>query len=207
MTGRRHWETVYQSRPEQQLSWYQEDPQVSLNLVKNAGLDKDDPIIDVGGGASMLVDCLLERYYRDISVLDISATALQLNRDRMDQQADLVHWIASDICNFNPQRKYALWHDRALFHFLTEEESRRQYTKVMQKALTPGGQAIFATFAVEGPRQCSGLDTLRYDQDRLLEVLGPDFRLLEEAREVHETPASREQLFSYFRLVFEPGID
>lgn len=197
---KRHWESIYRSKKEQQVSWYQPEPGVSLDLIRHAGLALEDPIIDAGGGACCLVDSLLGLGYVDLSVLDISAEAISKSRQRLQKQADRVQWIEGDVCTFTPARKYALWHDRALFHFMTRAACRRDYLDAMRHALKPGGQAIIATFAVGGPRKCSGLDTLQCDADFLLKELGRDFSLAEERPETHLTPAGREQSFTWFRF-------
>lgn len=197
---KRHWDSIYRSKQEQQVSWYQSELRVSLDLIKHAGLAREDPIIDAGGGASRLVDSLLELGYSDLSVLDISSEAMQKCRQRLQKQADRIQWMEVDVCKFTPTKTYALWHDRALFHFMTEATGRRDYLDAMRHALKPGGQAIIATFAVGGPRKCSGLDTLQCDADFLLNELGGEFSLVEERQETHLTPAGQEQSFTYFRF-------
>lgn len=199
-SSEQHWERVYRSRPEQKVSWYQAFPGLSLKLIKHAGLAVDDPLIDVGGGASALVGCLLDSGYQDVSVMDISTLAIQKSQQRLGERAAQARWITADITSFKPLRQYALWHDRALFHFMTGNLLRRSYVKALDQALRPGGQAIIATFAKDGPRRCSGLDTLQCNATQMLQELGAGFELMEERQEFHQTPDDKQQSFSYFRF-------
>lgn len=194
-----HWEQAYEARPVEEVSWYQECPTLSLELVENTGLGRDSSIIDIGGGAALLVDHLLERGYRDLTVLDLSSAALRRSRKRLGQRADEVCWIEADVTRFEPSRTYDLWHDRAAFHFLTEAADRRRYREVMVRSLAPGGQAILATFAPGGPKKCSGLPVAQYDSVKMEKELGGEFSLLEQRQERHRTPAGREQLFGFYR--------
>ncbi len=198
---KQHWENVYRDRDPEQVSWYQAHPETSLALIQASGIDASAPIIDIGGGASRLIDQLLQTGYTDVSVLDISATALGYAQQRLGEEARRVAWLESDITRFEPQRHYALWHDRAVFHFLTQAADRARYVAALQQALPPGGQLILASFAIGGPAQCSGLDVVQYDGDKLLDTLGAGFKLLETHREDHRTPAQAIQAFQYFRLV------
>ncbi len=198
---KQHWENVYRDRDPEQVSWYQAHPETSLALIQASGVDASAPIIDIGGGASRLVDQLLQTGYTDVSVLDISATALSHAQQRLGEDSRRVAWIESDITRFEPQRRYALWHDRAVFHFLTQAADRAHYVAALHQALPPGGQLILASFAIDGPAQCSGLDVVQYDSDKLLKTLGAGFELLETHREDHRTPAQAIQAFEYFRLV------
>jgi len=197
---KRHWERVYRDKSAQQTSWYQKEPRLSLLMVANAGLDHDAALIDVGGGASLLVDHLLDLGYRDLSVLDISRAALDQARERLGEEAYRVNWIEADVTSYVPDRQFDLWHDRAAFHFLTAEADRLQYLQVLRKSLAPGGQAIIAAFAPAGPEKCSGLDIVQYDAVKLGDELGPGFVLEEQEEESHVTPANREQLFNFFRF-------
>jgi len=197
---RAHWERVYRGKQPTETSWYQAEPTLSLELIGNAGVGPGDGLIDVGGGASLLVDHLLARGYADVTVLDLSAEALQHARRRLGPDARRVAWIEADVTEFVPTRTFALWHDRAAFHFLTDPADRRCYVQVLQAALDPGGQAIIAAFAPDGPERCSGLDIVRYDADTLGAALGGEFRLLEERRESHLTPQGREQRFGFYRF-------
>ncbi|MEJ2405692.1 MAG: class I SAM-dependent methyltransferase [Candidatus Thiodiazotropha sp.] len=198
---KQHWENIYHSRSPEKVSWYQTTPQRSLALIRSCTLESGDPIIDIGGGASRLIDHLVQDGYQDLSVLDISATALRHAQQRLGDNARQVHWIESDITEFQPPRRFTLWHDRAVFHFLTQAADRAQYVTTLRQALPSGGQLILASFAVGGPVKCSGLDIVQYDADRLLDTLGAGFELLEEQSENHLTPDHAVQAFKYFRLV------
>jgi len=195
-----HWEGVYRSKDPDEVSWHQDVPSCSLALIEQAGLPRTAPIIDVGGGASRLVDHLLALAYEDLTVLDICGVSLDRARSRLGVDSERVQWIEADVTAFDPPRSYALWHDRAAFHFLTSGKARRQYVDVLRRSLQPGGQLIIATFAPDGPQRCSGLEIVRYDADSLSRVLGSSFRLLESRRETHLTPQGREQRFGFHRF-------
>lgn len=202
---RRHWEQVYETKPAVETSWYQADPATSLAMIGNTGVGRDQGLIDVGGGASLLVDHLLRSGWRNLTVLDLSAAALQQARCRLGPQARQVEWVVADITEFVPARTFSVWHDRAALHFLTDPADQRRYARVLKAALEPGGQAIIGAFAPDGPERCSGLPIVRYDAGRLGVVLGDDFRLLEERRESHRTPQGRVQRFGFWRFVREGG--
>lgn len=195
-----HWENIYQDKSDQALSWYQKEPTQSLQLIKNAQIALDEPVIDVGGGASVLVDYLIRSGYLNISVLDISGNALASTRKRLGEAANKVKWYVSDITEFEAPHQYSLWHDRAVFHFLTAESDRQRYIKVLNQSLRPGGQLVIAAFAIGGPEKCSGLDIVQYDASKLSAELGKDFELIEETGESHLTPSNVEQKFMYFRF-------
>ena len=198
---KKHWEQVYASKATTQVSWFQEYPQNSLDLITATGVDKNAYVIDVGGGASTLVDHLLAFGFSNITVLDISATAINSARARLGGAADKVNWLEADITEINlPAHHYALWHDRAVFHFLTSPDDRQTYVNTLLNSLAPGGHAIIATFAMNGPQECSGLPTNRYSPDQLVEAFGPAFRLVATRDEVHETPFGTEQKFEYCLL-------
>jgi len=198
-----HWERVYADGYED-VSWFQARPDLSLRLIKSSGVAKDAGIIDVGGGASPLVDCLLDEGYSPVAVLDISPTALRYVRDRLGSRARLVNWFEADVTTFDPPRRFGVWHDRAVFHFLMGAAERRAYVQILQRTLTPDGTVIIATFAMDGPRRCSGLPAERYDARKISGELGPKFSLIEEVSEVHRTPSSTGQAFSYFHFRREP---
>jgi SAM-dependent methyltransferase len=200
MNRQTHWQRVYQERPVDQVSWFQTEPRVSLAMIAAAGLGVEDRIIDVGGGASVLVDYLLQRGYVRPTVLDISAAALEHSRARLGAAAEGVDWVVADVTEFRPDGTYALWHDRAVFHFLTQEPERRAYVRTLDAALRPGGQVVIATFAKGGPEKCSGLDVVQYDAASLCAELGAGYELLETRDEVHTTPRAAAQKFAYFRL-------
>lgn len=202
---RDHWEGVYRRRAPDEVSWYQPRPDRSLDLIRATNVPREAALIDVGAGASRLVDALIRDGYSDLSVLDISGAALAQVRDRLGADAARVEWHETDIVDFQPRRKYALWHDRAVFHFLTERSDRKRYVEVMCAALALDGQAIISTFAPDGPPRCSGLDVVRYGADEMLAALGHAFALEETEREAHQTPAGGVQNFAYFRLSRRPG--
>ncbi len=195
-----HWQNVYENKAEDAVSWYQARPALSLRLIANTGLGKNATLIDAGGGASRLVDHLLDAGYADIAVLDIAPAALEKARARLGPRADDVEWICADLLRWRPRRRYDLWHDRAVFHFLTEAADRRRYVEVLKAALAPGGQVIIATFAPDGPESCSGLPVQRHSPESIAWTLGEDFELLETVDEWHETPAGRVQHFNHTRL-------
>lgn len=195
-----HWEQVYENKPVDQVSWFQRDPRRSLELIEASGTSKDAPIIDVGAGASVLVDQLLLNGYTDLSVLDISKNALDISKRRLGNHATDVAWLVDDVTEFQPGRSFALWHDRAVFHFLTDPSQQAAYQLALTQALASGGQAIIGTFAVDGPLRCSGLEIAQYDAARMQAVMGADFTLLQESRESHITPAGSIQNFAWFRL-------
>jgi SAM-dependent methyltransferase len=197
---RQHWEAIYSGRSPLEVSWYQKEPALSLRLIDSCRLAKDAAIIDVGGGASILVDRLLDQGYTRLAVLDISATALTFARNRLGPKASSIEWFEADITAFQPPHPFSLWHDRAVFHFLTDASERRRYTNVLQTSLMPGGHLILAAFAIGGPTTCSGLDIVQYNADKLLAELGDDFKLVDEDSETHATPTGAKQLFSYFHL-------
>jgi SAM-dependent methyltransferase len=196
-----HWDTAHSTRRARELSWYEQNPALSLSMIGRANIAADTPILDVGGGASSLVDFLLEDGYRDLTVLDVSGVALRKARRRLGDKASRVGWIEQDITSFEAGRKYGLWHDRALFHFLTLKVERRKYIQALRKALQGGGQAIISSFAIGGPERCSGLDIVQYDAAKLGRELGTEFTLLEQEQVLHLTPANKEQLFGFYRFI------
>lgn len=201
MDRKQHWEQVYAQKQPTEVSWFQPRPEYSLRLIAAAGVDKSQPIIDMGGGASRLVDNLLDEGYRDISVLDISAAALQHTRARLGGRAAQVSWIEADATAFEPPKSYALWHDRAVFHFLTDPADRQAYRQRLARGLRSGGHLIIATFALDGPEKCSNLPVQRYSPEALSAELGSDYTLVETLSEGHITPAQKEQRFVYCRFV------
>ena len=192
-----HWEDVYTRKSEDEVSWFQVEPAMSLALIAECAPRPDAKIIDVGGGASRLVDGLLERGFLDVTVLDLSPAALAKSRARLGERGARVHWVSGDVTAFQPPAHYAIWHDRAVFHFLTSEADRSAYVKVLSRALAKDGHAIVATFAPDGPERCSGLDVVRYDAAALAAALGPSFVLVESRRHEHVTPAGKVQPFTF----------
>jgi 2-polyprenyl-3-methyl-5-hydroxy-6-metoxy-1,4-benzoquinol methylase len=198
-----HWQNVYKEKGENQVSWFQERPNISLELIEAVRADPSSAIIDIGGGASRLVDALVEKGYRDLTVLDLSESAVSIAKMRLGERAAMVRWIVADVTQWDPTRAYDLWHDRAAFHFLTEASDRSAYLDRLTKAVTPGGHAIIGTFALDGPERCSGLPVVRYDGARLSAELAPSFALLDMRRDDHKTPwgAIQHFQFSVFRRV------
>lgn len=197
MDTKQHWEQVYRQQRSVDASWYQAHPALSLDLITRCGLPADAPVIDVGGGASTLTDHLLAQGYLNLTVLDIAGEALQMAQRRLGPRAETVRWREHDILGFRPPHRYALWHDRAVFHFLTDAADRERYRETLERSLLPGGHLIIATFARQGPTRCSGLDIVQYDSDDLRRELGAGFELLRADREVHHTPGGSEQAFQY----------
>ena len=198
-----HWQQVYQDKASDQVSWFQTHATTSLALIKQSHLSKQDPIIDVGGGASVLVDELLERDYQHVTVVDLAEAALQQSQQRLAEQAQRVDWRVGNILDLDlPDQHYQLWHDRAVFHFLTEAQEVQRYLQQLNRALKPGGYVLMATFAEDGPERCSGLAVQRYCIEALMQVFAaPHFHLLQSSKEIHVTPAGREQpfIFALFR--------
>lgn len=193
-----HWETVYSTKSEREVSWFQEHSEVSLGLIRRTGVGLDDAIIDVGGGESRLVDDLLAEGHSDLTVLDISATALKVARHRLGDKASAVTWLEADATNVVlPANRFNVWHDRAVFHFLTEADQRERYVRAVHHAVKPGGHVIVATFGPDGPLRCSGLPVVRYDPDRLHDEFGSAFDLIEHTSELHQTPFGTVQQFIY----------
>jgi len=198
MSNRTHWENVYQTKAADTVSWFQEHAERSLALIQSISTDKSTNIIDVGGGASTLVDDLLNDGYENLVVLDLSAQALAVAGKRLGIKGKYVKWINGDICTVDlSERAYDIWHDRAVFHFLTDPADRRAYVSQVMKAVKPGGHVIVATFGPDGPDKCSGLPVKRYSPDGLHGEFGPSFELIEHAQEAHKTPMGNIQHFIY----------
>ena len=187
---------MYEGNRGDSVSWYQTEPVISLELVDLLGISTEAGVIDVGGGASVLVDALLHRGYADLTVLDISEAALQASQERGGGDAPAVEWIAHDLLTWEPTRRYDLWHDRAVFHFLSGDEVG-VYRDLLRRALAAPGYVVMATFAPDGPEWCSGLPVTRYGADQLMEVLGAEFMLIDQRREVHTTPTGSIQPFTW----------
>lgn len=193
-----HWEEVYRTKSPHEVSWYRPHLQVSLGLIEEAAPNREAQIIDVGGGESTLVDDLLARGYRNVSILDISSTALEVARGRLGDLADTVRWLPGDVTALDfPQHRFDVWHDRAVFHFLKEPKDRAAYVRQVRRAVKPGGHVIVATFGPQGPPQCSGLEVVRYDVDSLHAQFGAGFRLATHLAELHQTPSGSVQQFVY----------
>ena len=201
MSDRRaHWETVYTNKAEDEVSWFQANPAASLELIHATGVSRTAPIIDIGGGASRLVDALLREFYSDVTILDLSEQALATAKVRLGNPGAFVRWIAADVTTWTPATTFQVWHDRAAFHFLTEPEDRAAYVARISRALCPGGHLIIGTFALDGPEGCSGLPVQRYDAASLAKTLGRTFNLMESRTDEHRTPAGGVQRFQFSRF-------
>jgi ubiquinone/menaquinone biosynthesis C-methylase UbiE len=198
MDQRKHWEEVYSTKPTEKLGWYEPHLQTSLRWINNLGLSKDARIIDIGGGVSTLVDDLLEKDYKSITVLDLSKSALSSVKARLGKTAESVTWLEGDITTIDlPEQYYELWHDRAVFHFLVSPEQQQQYLENLLNALRPGGHVIIGTFAPEAPPKCSGLPVHRYSHDQLASTLGKEFKLNKYDKKLHITPGGVNQMYIY----------
>lgn len=201
MDRKTHWERVYREKSPQVVSWYQAEPTSSLELVRAAMPSPDARIIDVGGGASCLVDRLLDAGYQNLAVLDLADAALAHSQQRLGERAEGIEWFGTDVMAFQAPHPFDLWHDRAVFHFLTSEEEQQRYRDALLHTLVPGGHLILATFAVGGPDRCSGLEVAQYNTERILTLFGEDFEPVRMFEETHLTPGRMAQRFAYFSLV------
>jgi len=198
MDQRAHWEHVYQTKRPDQVSWFQAEALLSRQLIEEVAPDRSAHIIDVGAGASTLVDGLVRAGYRNVTVLDISPAALDIAQRRLGLDAASVRWLADDVLSATLERaSLDVWHDRAVFHFLTDPADRSRYVAQVRSAVRPGGYVLVATFAEDGPTRCSGLDTARYSPDALHREFGDAFALVDSRREVHSTPSGAQQAFTY----------
>jgi ubiquinone/menaquinone biosynthesis C-methylase UbiE len=198
MNRKQHWETIFGTKQSTQVSWYQPHLDTSLHLIERIAADTAVRIIDVGGGTSTLVDDLLAKGFEQVTVLDISSAALKVAQERLGSRAGDVTWLEADITSVVlPPEHFDIWHDRAVFHFLTDPEDRRKYIDIMKAALKYGGYAVVATFAPDGPQQCSGLDTVRYSPESLEATFGAGCTLIEAVPELHQTPFGTQQSFVY----------
>jgi trans-aconitate methyltransferase len=196
-----HWDKAYTDKGEAGVSWFEERPDVSLELIGEAGGTPSSSLIDIGGGASRLVDALVGRGWRSLAVLDVSEAALSTGKARLGDAARHVEWIRADVTQWRPERRYDIWHDRAALHFLTDPLDRAAYVERLCDAVKRGGHAVIATFAPDGPERCSGLPVVRYDATSLAHAIGPSFRLVRERRHVHTTPWGSTQAFQWSVLV------
>jgi len=194
-----HWDAAY-AQGGSTRSWFEEHPDMSLRMLDSAGLTAADAVIDVGGGASPLTGALLDRGFRDLTVLDISAAGMQFARERLGPRADQVHWLTADVLSWHPPRRYQAWHDRAVYHFLTTEEHRQQYLRTLDTATIPGAVAVFGCFAPDGPQYCSGLPVARYSPAQLARQADAKWLLISQDREEHITPVGTIQPFTWIAL-------
>ena len=198
MDAKTHWEKVYATKTPETVSWYRPHLETSVALIERAATGYSTSIIDVGGGESTLVDDLLARSYENITVLDVSQTAIDVTKKRLGLAAEQVHWLVADVTDAQLERgAYDVWHDRAVFHFLTTSEHRAAYVRQVGHAVKPGGHVIVCTFGPEGPTKCSGLDVIRYDSESLHDQFGVRFRLVESSKELHRTPFGTTQQFLF----------
>ncbi len=195
-----NWDRIYAEKSETEVSWFQDDPAPSLALLTRVAAPNDAGIIDIGGGASRVVDNLLAEGFTDVTVLDIAKGALDKARARIGPDAGRAVWIAADITNWQPRRTYDIWHDRAVFHFLTEAEDRAAYRRALHAATLSGATVIVATFALDGPERCSGLPIVRYSPQSLAAELGDDVELVESLTDAHKTPSGGTQHFQFSRF-------
>ena len=194
-----HWETIYDTKKPNEVSWTQEDPTTSLAIIERLMLPKTANIIDIGGGDSKLVDSLIDRGYQNITILDISKSALERSKKRLGEKASTIKWIVSDILDFDPTEKYDLWHDRAAFHFLISKPDISRYIDIVNSAVS--GHLIISTFSKDGPKKCSGLDITQYDEAQMEFLLGENFTQVESLTEDHVTPFNTKQSFLFCSFV------
>ena len=205
MNKKTHWETVYQTKSDRQVSWYRDHLDNSLRMILNTNVGKDAAIIDVGGGNSTLADDLLDNGFADISVLDISASAMKKSQTRLGSRAQQIEWLEADITDATlPKNYYDVWHDRAVFHFLTDAKDRQKYVKLVMSSLKIGGHIIVASFGENGPLKCSGLDVVRYSPETMHSEFGNEFKLIKSLNETHKTPfgTTQEFIYCYCRKLF-----
>jgi 2-polyprenyl-3-methyl-5-hydroxy-6-metoxy-1,4-benzoquinol methylase len=195
-----HWDGVYRTKREDEVSWFQASPTVSLELIHAAGIERRASIIDVGGGASRLVDALVDQGLANVTVLDISEAATEAAKGRLGARAADMTWIVADVTKWQPGHTYDVWHDRAAFHFLIAPEDRAAYAQRVLRAVRSGGHVIIGTFALDGPERCSGLPVVRHDAGSIGTMLGPSFALIETRRHDHQTPTGGSQKFQFSRF-------
>lgn len=193
----KHWENIYQTKQLKEVSWFQPTPTTSLEFISEQNIPTTAKIIDIGGGDSFLADCLLDKGYKDITVLDISQAALNRAKERLGDRADRVKWIVADAANFVPTEKYDLWHDRAAFHFLTNEQEINNYIDTIQKSLTPNGLVVIGTFSEQGPKKCSGIEIKQYSEISMTELFAPYFEKINCKTVDHKTPFDTVQNFIF----------
>ena len=201
MSKKEHWDKIYSTKTLQEVSWYQPVPKISLELILSLKLSKDSPIIDVGGGDSFLVDSLLNEGYTDLTVLDISKVAIERAKIRLAKNSNKINWIVSDITNFYPERKYSVWHDRAVFHFLRKDQEINSYLKSLNSGTDVNGRLVLGTFAENGPTRCCALDVKRYSFNDLERKIGDQFHIEKMINSIHQTPFKTEQSFNFVQAI------
>jgi SAM-dependent methyltransferase len=199
-TRREHWENVYQTKGERDVSWFEESPAISLELIRATGVKADASIVDIGGGASRLVDALLDAGFEALTVLDLSETALATSMARLGVRGIKIKWVTADVTVWQPTEIYDVWHDRAAFHFLTDLKDQSAYAEKVRRVVRLGGHVIIGTFAPNGPERCSGLPIVRHDNASLGKMLGPSFELVESRNHSHQTPIGTIQRFQFSRF-------
>lgn len=192
-----HWQNVYGTKSERDVSWFQESPEISLDMIRSTGVQPDASVIDIGGGASRLVDSLLDDGFTTVAVLDLSENALKASQARLGPRGTKVDWVVADVTAWQPSRTYDVWHDRAALHFLTDKKDQASYAECLLKAVRQGGYVIIGTFAPDGPERCSGLPVVRHDADSLQTLLGTSFVLLDSRKHEHRTPGGAIQKFQF----------
>ena len=197
MERKEHWENVFSTKQEKEVSWYQESPKTSIDFIYKLNIPKDAKIIDIGGGDSYLIDALLALGYTNLSLLDISAKAIERIKNRLGEKAAKVSFIVSDVLEFKPDTTFDFWHDRASFHFLTEEKQITKYAELVASAVAKNGNMVLGTFSENGPKKCSGLDITQYDMEKMKAIFENDFDLLESFTEDHQTPFDTIQNFIF----------
>jgi SAM-dependent methyltransferase len=195
-----HWENVYTTKGENEVSWFEDSPTISLDLIRSTGVSTSASIIDTGGGASRLVDALMNEGFEAVTVLDLSKKALATAKTRLGSFGEKVRWVVTDVTTWEPSETYDVWHDRAAFHFLTEPKERAAYAERVSRAVRRGGHLIIGTFAPDGPERCSGLHVIRHDAVSLSGMLGSDFALMESWPHGHQTPWGATQRFQFSRF-------
>ena len=201
MSKKEHWDNIYSPKTLQEVSWHQPIPKISLDFILSLGLPKESPIIDVGGGDSFLVDFLINEGYTDLTVLDISNVALERAKKRLGKHAKKINWIVSDITNFYPERKYSVWHDRAVFHFLRNEQEINSYLKTLNDGTDVNGRLVLGTFAENGPLRCCALDIKRYSFNDLENTFSNYFQINKMINSIHQTPFNTEQSFNFVQAI------
>ena len=196
-----HWENIYDSKALNEVSWYQPIPKTSLNFIESCSLQRNSPIIDVGGGDSFLSDYLLKRDYEDISVLDISSKAIERAKKRQGELSNKINWKVSDVLDFSPTKEYAVWHDRAVFHFLRDKKDIKQYMNILLQSLAHKGNLVIGTFAEDGPTRCCALDVKRYSFQNFENLLSKYFTIVKTQNVIHNTPFDTEQSFNFIHAI------